>query len=389
MARILLLTYEFSPFRGGIATVAAGLAEGAAANGHDIHVLAPDYGADRADEDGVRPYAVHRFAGDFCSILSIDRLTAFARLIRRTVQRLTPDLVHGADPQSHMALTLLARLRMASGYGVTVHGTELLRYRAEAMPRFWMRGAFRRPAGVAVVSLAVRDILLQRKDVDPARVTVAYPGIASQWRERAAADTHAVRAAWMAGDDDVVLVTVARRVPEKGQLRAIEALASLPEPMRRRILYVVVGAGPAEYAGALTTAAVEAGVRLHLTGPLDDGDVIDAVDTADLFVMLSGRTPKRLEGLGLVFLEAGARGVPSLALDTGGTAEAVRGGETGVVLPAGAEAGVVGRAIADLVDDPAHRVVLGEAARVHARGFTFRRHAADTFEPILDLAGRG
>jgi hypothetical protein len=41
------------------------------------------------------------------------------------------------------------------------------------------------------------------------------------------------------------------------------------------------------------------------------------------------------------------------------------------------------------VDDPAHRVVLGEAARVHARGFTFRRHAADTFEPILDLAGRG
>jgi glycosyltransferase involved in cell wall biosynthesis len=190
----------------------------------------------------------------------------------------------------------------------------------------------------------------------------------------------------MAGDDDVVLVTVARRVPEKGQLRAIEALASLPEPMRRRILYVVVGAGPAEYAGALTTAAVEGGVRLRLTGPLDDSDVIDAVDAADLFVMLSGRTPKRLEGLGLVFLEAGARGVPSLALDTGGTAEAVRDGETGVVLPAGAGAGVVGRVI---VDDPAHRVVLGEAARVHARGFTFRRHAADTFEPILDLAGRG
>jgi glycosyltransferase involved in cell wall biosynthesis len=128
---------------------------------------------------------------------------------------------------------------------------------------------------------------------------------------------------------------------------------------------------------------------LHLTGPLDDGDVIDAVDAADLFVMLSGRTPKRLEGLGLVFLEAGARGVPSLALDTGGSAEAVRDGETGVVLPADAGPSVVGRAIAGLVDDPAHRVVLGEAARVHARAFTFRRHAADTFEPILDLAGRG
>jgi glycosyltransferase involved in cell wall biosynthesis len=123
MARILLLTYEFFPFRGGIATVAAGLAEGAVTNGHDVHVLAPDYGADRTAEDAARPFAVHRFAGDFCSMLSVDKLTRFARLVRQTVRRLGPDLVHGVDPQSHMALTLLARLNLARDFGVTVHGT--------------------------------------------------------------------------------------------------------------------------------------------------------------------------------------------------------------------------------------------------------------------------
>jgi glycosyltransferase involved in cell wall biosynthesis len=128
-------------------------------------------------------------------------------------------------------------------------------------------------------------------------------------------------------------------------------------------------------------------VRLHLAGALDDDAVIDAVDGADLFIMLSGRTPKRLEGLGLVFLEAGARGVPSLALDTGGVGEAVLDGRTGIVLPEDAPVENVAAAIAGLVDDPAGRRSLGDAAREHALGFTFRRHAAETLNPILEGTG--
>jgi glycosyltransferase involved in cell wall biosynthesis len=239
------------------------------------------------------------------------------------------------------------------------------------------------------VSEAVRDLLRERTDVGPARVVVAYPGIGDPWRERSVAATPAVRAGWKAGDDDVVLVTVARRVPEKGQLRAIEALASLPEGLRRRILYVVVGSGPDSYARSLSDAGGAGGVRVHMTGSLGDDAVIDAVDAADLFILLSGRTPKRIEGLGLVFLEAGARGIPSLALDTGGVAEAVRNGRTGVVLPADSDAQRVAGAIRDLVDDPARRVALGETARAYARDFTFRRHAADTLQPMLArLPGR-
>jgi glycosyltransferase involved in cell wall biosynthesis len=338
-------------------------------------------------EDADRPYAVHRFPGDFCSILSVDKLSGFARLVRGAVRRIGPALVHAVDPQSHMALTLLGRVGLAPAFGVTVHGTELLRYRSESMPRFWMRGAFRRPAGVAVVSNAVRSLLLERSDVDAARVVVAYPGIADHWRERSAADRSAVRASWMTGDDDVVLVTVARRVPEKGQLRVIEALSTLPGPVRRRVACVLIGRGPADHARELVRAAGTGGVRLHLAGALDDDAVIDAVDGADLFIMLSGRTPKRLEGLGLVFLEAGARGVPSLALDTGGVGEAVLDGRTGIVLPEDAPVENVAAAIAGLVDDPAGRRSLGDAAREHALGFTFRRHAAETLNPILEGTG--
>jgi phosphatidylinositol alpha-1,6-mannosyltransferase len=388
MARILLITYEFSPFRGGIATVAEGLSAGAAAHGHDVHLLAPDYGSDRTMADRGRAYTVHRFPGDFCSILSIRKLTRHARQIRRHVRRLSADLVHGVDPQSQMALTLLARLGMVRDFGFTVHGTELLRYSVDRLPHLWMRGAFRRPVGTTVVSHAVRDLLMMRDDVDPDRIAVSYPGIARVWRERPKADRRAVRATVSAGDDDLVLITVARRVPDKGQIRVIDALSRLPEGLRERIVYVVAGTGPESYARLLTDAAGRTGVRLQLSGRLDADALIDAVDASDLFVMLSRRSRTRLEGLGLAFLEAAARGVPSIATRTGGTGEAVLDRETGVLVPEDATPDVVAGAIANLVTDTDTRTRLGRAARGRALEFTFRRHAAETFDPMLDRLGR-
>lgn len=388
MARILLLTYEFSPFRGGIATVAAGLAAGATRNGHEVHVLAPDYYGDRSASDAERSYVVHRFPGDFCSILSVRKLTGWAVRIRRAMRRLAPELAHAVDPQSQMALTLLARLGQARNFGFTVHGTELLRFRNETMPRLWMRGAFRHPVGTAVVSGAVRDLLLERPDADPDRIAVAHPGIAERWHSGPPGDRATVRAGWNTTEDDVVLITVARRVAEKGQLRTVEALASLPGELRRRTVYIVAGSGPAEYARALVRAAGRGGVRLHLAGQLDDEDLIDAVDAADLFVMLSGRSPKRLEGLGLAFLEAGARGLPSVALDTGGVAEAVLDGRTGIVLSEDAPTEAVSEALARLIGDPGVRTRLGRSAREYAADFTFRRHASETLDPLLSrIAG--
>lgn len=387
MARLLLLTHEFSPFRGGIATVAHGLGAGAAAHGHDAHLLAPDYGGDRAAADRDRPYTVHRFPGDTCSVLSMDGLTRFALRVRRAAHRLAPDLVHAVDPPSQMALTLLSRFGLAGDYGFTVHGTELLRYRSETLPRLWMWGAFRRPAGIAVVSRAVGSLLLERTDVEPRRVCVAYPGIAPAWHERPPADRRRVRAGRGIRADDVVFVTVARRVPEKGQLRALEALSELPARLRRRVVYVVVGSGPEAYARALERAATDGGVRLRLTGPLDEDAAIDAIDAADVFVMLSERTPTRLEGLGLAYLEAAARGVPSLGRDTGGVREAVLDGETGVVLSRDAGLRAVTTALTGLAADRERRDRMGRAARSHAARFTFERHAAETFGPILARLG--
>ena len=88
------------------------------------------------------------------------------------------------------------------------------------------------------------------------------------------------------------------------------------------------------------------------------------------------------EGFGIVFLEAAACGVPSVAGRSGGAHEAVLDGVTGrVVDPKNAEE--IGRAVASLVRDAALRSQYGDAARARAvRSFDYDELVA----PVARLA---
>ena len=68
------------------------------------------------------------------------------------------------------------------------------------------------------------------------------------------------------------------------------------------------------------------------------------------------------EGFGIVFLEAAATGVPQVAGRSGGAAEAVAHEQTGIVLD-DPSAEAAAHAIGSLIDDPARRAAMGEAAQ--------------------------
>jgi phosphatidylinositol alpha-1,6-mannosyltransferase len=72
------------------------------------------------------------------------------------------------------------------------------------------------------------------------------------------------------------------------------------------------------------------------------------------------------EGFGIVFLEAAAAGVPSVAGESGGSAEAVVDGETGFVVRDPSDVDAVARAIEQLICDPALASRQGQAARHRA-----------------------
>ncbi|MFI7605057.1 glycosyltransferase family 4 protein [Micromonospora sp. NPDC049366] len=140
-----------------------------------------------------------------------------------------------------------------------------------------------------------------------------------------------------------VVVCVSRLVPRKGQDMLIRAL---PE-IRRRVpdaALLIVGGGP--YRTALEKLARDTGVEpdVVFTGSVPHDDLPAHYAAGDVYAMPC-RTRNRgldVEGLGIVYLEASATGLPVVAGDSGGAPDAVREGETGYV--------VGGRDVAQLAD---------------------------------------
>ena len=123
MKKILMLTHEFPPLAGGIATYVARLAAAASKTGHRVTVLAPGLTKDQSKDDKRKyPFTVIRFgAGDY----SYRKLL---HLIWRTYVNTKPlkyDLIHTMDWPHMMALAFLNRFREIP-FVATVYGTEIL-----------------------------------------------------------------------------------------------------------------------------------------------------------------------------------------------------------------------------------------------------------------------
>ena len=101
--RILILTHEFLPFRGGIATYCAELAQAASALGHKVTVVAPDYAKDNRKEDKERPYKVRRFSAGLYKTSLMPRVIAEVA----TINTDDYDVIHAAEWSFVVALHLI------------------------------------------------------------------------------------------------------------------------------------------------------------------------------------------------------------------------------------------------------------------------------------------
>jgi phosphatidylinositol alpha-1,6-mannosyltransferase len=127
-----------------------------------------------------------------------------------------------------------------------------------------------------------------------------------------------------------VLLTVGRLIRRKGAAWFAEQV--LPR-LAADVVYAVVGEGPERE--AIRAAAERAGVapRIRLLGRLSDDLLAAAYAASDIFVMPNIEVAGDLEGFGLVALEAAAAGLPVVAADLEGIADAVRDGENGILAP--------------------------------------------------------
>lgn len=165
--------------------------------------------------------------------------------------------------------------------------------------------------------------------------------------------------------DAELIVGVSRLVPRKGFDTAIAAVARMARA-RPNLELVIAGAGRDE--GRLARLARDRGAPVRFLGRVSFEDLPLLYGCADVFTMLCRNRWLGLEqeGFGIVFLEAAACGVPQVAGASGGAAEAVDDGVTGIVVDDPDSVDEVVKAFEHLLDDDAVRRSMGAAARVRA-----------------------
>ena len=233
-------------------------------------------------------------------------------------------------------------------------------------------------AGHIAISQAVAQAIIERGEVETARLTVVPNGISAP----AVADAVAASATAMAElppELRAEIACVARLQKEKGLPTLVRALtllkaqrldASTPDAPAR---CVIAGEGDERAALEALIEELDAGDVVHLAGFTPHVGAI--LKAAKLSVL-----PSPAEPFGLAVVEAMAQARAVVAVDAGGPREIVINGETGLLVPPD-DAPALARALADLLADPARARAMGQAGfERYQSHFTAARMARQTFE---------
>lgn len=164
---------------------------------------------------------------------------------------------------------------------------------------------------------------------------------------------------------DEIVLGISRLVPRKGFDVVIRAVAQLA-PSRPRLKLVIASSGRDQQ--RLEKIAREVRAPVEFMGRVPHEDLPRLYGCADIFSMMCRNRWGGLEqeGFGIVFVEAASCGVPQIAGDSGGSAEAVDDGVTGFVISDPTDVSSVAARIAQILDDETLRRSMGQASRRRA-----------------------
>ena len=370
---VFLITHEFYPVRGGIATFTEEIARASASLGYNIEVWAQS--APPAVERTDWPFRLRRLPlkgshDIWCQVQLARELIRHRRDLRYAT-------VYLPEPGPMMTMMLLQFFHAfrPRRLVLTFHGSEILKF-ARSPLRRWLAGQLiRRATRVSTLTNYTQELLLSH-----------FPGAA----EKIFLTPGALRSdfAVVPPKPDtprkkIVILTVGRLHPRKGQLLTLQALQMLAPAVRARLEYWVVGGqSKGNYEAHLRTAAAEKpDLTVRFFGNIPDEELSDLYDRADIFAMTSVNLEHSVEGFGLVYLEAAAHGLPVVAHDVGGVSEAVMEGVTGLLVPPHRPAQLAA-AFEKLIHDAPLRRQLGAAGRAWATRNCWKESAEALFHPV-------
>lgn len=357
----LLISNDFPPMVGGLATLYAQLC--ATMPPDEVLVLAPRSRGHRL-VDLKQPYRVVRKWAP-TGIHPVARLLQVGILLvaaSRIVRREGVTRIHIGHLYLGPIGLVLRRLNRTP-YILYLHGGEMAGYMRLRVVQGVVRTIFRDAELVVVNSEFTRNYY-RGLGIDLPRVEILKMPVPLD-RFRPDLDPASVRVRYRL-DGAKVLLTIGRLVARKGHDVVIQALPRVAEAVGE-VRYVIAGAGPEEERLKALARTSGCANRVIFAGTVSDEEVPLLYAACDVFVMPSRALLSRdgIEGFGLVFLEAGASGKPVVGGRSGGVAEAVADGITGVLVdPADTQA--LTDALIHLLSHRAESRRLGMAGRRRA-----------------------
>lgn len=223
--------------------------------------------------------------------------------------------------------------------------------------------------GLKYADLVIANSYFTKKLVEKfspcSNIKVVHLGVDYNKFQRPLSDRQNTRAKWGFPENTVILVTIARMEPRKNQETVIRALKELRDE-GLPLAYVLGGTGDKEEDLKRLVHNLKIDQAVRFLGYLSEEEKIQTFCAADIHIMPSIQVGPMIEGFGIVFMEAAAAGLPSIAGKVGGQPEAVLHGKTGLVVD-GTNVIEVKNAIKKLVCDAELRKKMGDKAREHAK----------------------
>jgi phosphatidylinositol alpha-1,6-mannosyltransferase len=359
----LLVTNDFLPKDGGIQTMLWELWRRLPAE--EVTILTTPH-ADARRFDAEQPFRIERVG---------DPVLLPTPMLHRRIERLAEEV--GAD---HVVIDPVLPLgalapHLSRPYTVVMHGSELLGRLpgGDALAGHVLRRARHVVCAGSYPAAETRRLCGGDQRTPP--ITIVPPGVDTE-RFRPIDDDEraATRARFGLPADVPLIVGLSRLVRRKGFDVLLDATRRLDG------VHVAIG-GSGRDGDRLRGMAHE---RAQLVGRVSDDDLPAFYGCADAFAMLCrdqwGGLEK--EGFGIVFVEAAACGTPQLAGRSGGSADAVDDGVTGIVLDDPRDVDAVTAAIERLLD-PAVNQRMRAASRPWAEGFAYDELAKRLATAIL------
>lgn len=284
------------------------------------------------------------------------------RLVARLIRDVRPGVMHCGKCLPEGLIASLMKRRYGIPFVCFAHGEELT-LAATSRELSWLTGRVLRDA-VHVIANSVHSKMIVRNTwgLPDGKVTVMHPGVDTSRFVPAPPDVEVRK--HLDWTDRRVILTVGALQKRKGQdmmIRALPAIrARFPD-----VLYSIVGEGwERPY---LDRLAADLGVSesVQFRGVPSDAELVTCYQQCDVFALPNRQVGWDLEGFGMVLLEAQACGRPVITGDSGGTSEAIRPDETGLVISCQTAEPIVD-AVCSILDNPDRGAQMGIRGRDRA-----------------------